>query len=89
MEDTGAGWPEYCFRQLPRTSVDIRGMCVRKMEDEIRYIMRNSAENFPKSPKLGQGGQNIASVSFRQLPRASADIRGMFGRQMKDGIWKL
>ena len=32
-EETRAGWQKYCFRQLPRASVDIRGMFGRKMED--------------------------------------------------------
>ena len=30
-----------------------------------------------------------ASVSFRQLPRTSAGIRGMFGRKMADGSFGI
>ena len=32
--------------------------------------------NAPKWKKPGRGGRSIASVSFRQLPSASADVRG-------------
>ena len=44
MAETRAGWRKYCFRQLPRMSVDIRGMCGRKTEDAIRGIMRKTRE---------------------------------------------
>ena len=35
--------------------------------------------------KKGRGGRNIASESFRQLPRTSVDIRAMRGRKTEAG----
>ena len=77
------------FRQHPRASVDIRGMCGRKMKDGSCKITTKTAKKFHKCKTLGRGGQNIAPVSFRQRPRTSVYIRGMCGRKMKDGICKI
>ena len=63
---------------MQRASVDVRGMCGRKMEDgELRG----------QTEKIGLNGRNqggvgsIAAVGFLQLPRKSVDVRGMFGRK--------
>ena len=77
------------IHQLPRTPVDIRDMCGRKTEDGRWKIMRKNRENGPKRQKPGRCWRNIASVSFRQLPRTSVDIRDMCGRKTEDGRWEI
>ena len=54
--------------QLPRTPGDVRGMCGRKMEDGSWEIMRKTQKNLPKWKKIGRGGRNISSASFRGRP---------------------
>ena len=48
-------------------------------------IISKAGGGFSNSQNLGRTGQNIAAVSFRQLPWASVDIRGLRGRKMTDG----
>ena len=72
------------LRQPPWTSVDIRGMYGRKMEDGCREIMRKTVKTWPKWKQPGRDGPNIATACFRQLPLTSVDIRGMCGRKMED-----
>ena len=77
------------FLQLPRTSVDIRDICGRKTEERSCEIMRKTEENRPEWEIIGRDGRNIAAVSFRQLPRASVDIRDMGGKKAEDGSWGI
>ena len=53
------------FRQLPRTSVDVRAMCGRKAEDGRCEITAKNREKWLKWQKPRRGGVDIASVSFR------------------------
>ena len=65
----------YCFRQLPRTSGDIRGMGGSKLEDGRWEIMRKTEKNWNKWKKPGMGGGILLpsdSVSFRGRPWISA-----------------
>ena len=50
---------------------------------EAGELLGKSDQNSPKWQKLGRGTRNIASVSFRQLPRAAVEIRGTCGRKIE------
>ena len=80
MEETGAGWGEYCFRQLPSAPAEVRGHPLHLWTEDGRWKLWNyegkKEKNRPKWQTPGRGGSNIDAVSFRKLPEASADVRG-------------
>ena len=61
------------FRQLPRKSVDIRGICGRKTVDGSGEFFRKTQKIWHKWQKLGRCGQNTDSVGLRQLARTMED----------------
>ena len=74
------------LRQPPRKSVDVRGICGRKMEDGSWGIMRKTEAYWPERKKPGRGG----GYCSRQLPSASAVVSG-HPRHVwaEDGRWKM
>ena len=79
IERGGRNIAAVSLRQPPRKSVDVRGICGRKMEDgKLRGKQRKNVLNV-----RNQGGW--AKYRFRQLPSASADVRAMCGRKTEDG----
>ena len=68
---------------LPPASVGFRGRPLAsaafadgRCKIEAVKLSGETVKNPPKWQKLGRGGENIAALSFRQLPLASADVRG-------------
>ena len=84
MAETRGSWRNIAsvsFRQLPRKSVGICDMRSRQTEDGRWGAMRTTEENWPKWQRRGRNWRNIAPVSLRQPPPASAYICDMCGRQ--------
>ena len=77
------------YISLPSASADVRPMCGRKTEDVGWGIIRKRRQKWPKWQKTARRWLNIASVSFRQLPRTFVGARDMCGRKTEDGRWEI
>ena len=74
MEETRDGWQNYCFRQLPYASVDVRGFLWTD-DGSWEFFRGKRRGGRPKWQKLGRCGEIIAPLSLRGIPTASVDIR--------------
>ena len=83
MAETRAELVNYCFRQLPSASVDIRD--VRGPRMEAVGLLGQRQGSIRKWKKFGRRGLIIASARFRHLPRTSVDIRDVRVRVMEAG----
>ena len=85
MADTSTEWGNYCFRQHPSASVDIRGQPrFARAEDGNWGTVRAEEGGISLSGgKLERSGRIIDTVSFLGLPSASADVHCLRGRKME------
>ena len=68
MAETSAELAKYCYRQLPRASVDICDICGRGEKGRCE-IMR-------KTEEIDLNGRNQGRIGEILLPSASASFRG-------------
>ena len=95
MAENRAEWGNYCVRQLPWESVDVRDVRGRRMESgDLLIIKAESRRKSLSGRNWGVMGELLipsGPVSFRPIPRTPVDVRDVFGRKMEDSglLWEI